>query len=66
MGRAKGNLIENLATLPWPAGVVFGVGGFFAIRTPTAEETHSDPVSGLWSQLKEEGHVEEQSWGAYK
>ena len=33
MGRAKGNLIENLATLPWPADVVFGVGGFFAIRT---------------------------------
>lgn len=33
MGRAKGNLIENLATLPWPAGVVFGVGTFFAIRT---------------------------------
>jgi len=32
MGRAKGNLIENLATLPWPAGVVFGVGAFFAIR----------------------------------
>ena len=33
MGRAKGNLIKELATLPWPAGVVFGVGGFFAIRT---------------------------------
>ena len=33
MGRAKGNLIENLATLPWPASVIFGVGGFFAIRT---------------------------------
>ena len=33
VGRAKGNLIENLATLPWPAGVVFGVGTFFAIRT---------------------------------
>jgi len=32
MGRAKGNLIKELATLPWPAGVVFGVGGFFAIR----------------------------------
>ena len=33
MGRAKGNLIGNLATLPWLAGVAFGVGGFFAIRT---------------------------------
>ena len=33
MGRAKGNQIENLATLPWPVGAVFGVGGFFAIRT---------------------------------
>jgi restriction system protein len=32
MGRAKGNLVKELATLPWPAGVVFGVGGFFAIR----------------------------------
>ena len=32
MGRAKGNLIGNLATLPWPVGVVFGVGAFFAIR----------------------------------
>lgn len=44
MGRAKGNLIENLATLPWPAGVVFGVGGFFAIRTSAAEKTHSGLV----------------------
>jgi hypothetical protein len=33
MGRAKGNLIENLATLPWPAGVVFDVGEFFAIHS---------------------------------
>lgn len=33
MGRAKGNLIKELATLPWSAGVIFGVGGFFAIRT---------------------------------
>jgi len=32
LGRAKGNLIENLATLPWPVGVVFGVSAFFAIR----------------------------------
>jgi len=32
MGRAKGNLIEELATLPWQAGVIFGVGGFFAMR----------------------------------
>jgi len=32
MGRAKGNLIEHLVTLPWPAGVVFGVGAFFAVR----------------------------------
>ena len=33
MGRAKGNLIKDLATLPWPVCVAFGVGGFFAIRT---------------------------------
>ena len=43
MGRAKGNLIENLATLPWPAGVVFGVGGFFGIRTPLLRRMHSAP-----------------------
>lgn len=32
MGRAKGDLIEGLAMLPWPAGIVFGAGGFFAVR----------------------------------
>jgi hypothetical protein len=32
MGRAKGNLIEGLAMLPWPAGIAFGVGGFFTVR----------------------------------
>ena len=32
MGRAKGNPIKELAILPWPVGVVFGVGGFLAIR----------------------------------
>lgn len=32
MGRAKGNLLDTLAALPWPAGVVFGVGGFVALR----------------------------------
>ena len=32
MGRAKGNLVDNLAALPWPAGVAFGVGGFAAVR----------------------------------
>ena len=33
MGRAKGNPIKELAPLPWPVCVAFGVGGFFAIRT---------------------------------
>ena len=42
VGRAKGNLIENLATLPWPAGVVFVVGGFFTVRRLLLKETHSD------------------------
>jgi len=32
MARAKGSLIEDLAALPWPAGVVFGIGGFVALR----------------------------------
>ena len=32
MGRAKGNLLDTLAALPWPAGVVFGIGGFVALR----------------------------------
>lgn len=32
MGRAKGNLIDALAALPWPAGVVFGIGGFVFVR----------------------------------
>lgn len=44
MGRAKGNLIENLATLPWPAGVVYGVGAFFAIRILLSTGTRSDSV----------------------
>lgn len=34
MGYAKGNLINELAALPWPAGVSFGVGRFFAIVAP--------------------------------
>ena len=33
MGRAKGNLTKELATLRWPAGVVFGVGAFLATST---------------------------------
>jgi len=44
MGRAKGNLIGNFATLPWPAGVVFGVDRFFAICTSLSRRTHSDPL----------------------
>ena len=32
MGRAKGNLIKEFATLSWKESVVFGMGGFFAIR----------------------------------
>ena len=45
MGRAKGNLIENLTTLPWSAGAVFGVVGVLAVsmwvpakRTPTCAD----------------------------
>lgn len=32
MGRKKGNLIDALAALPWPVGVVFGIGGFVFVR----------------------------------
>lgn len=32
MRRAKRNLIADIASLSWPAGVVFGVGGFAAVR----------------------------------
>jgi restriction system protein len=32
MGRSKGSLIDALASLPWPVGIVFGIGGFAAIR----------------------------------
>lgn len=32
MARKKGNLIEALAVLPWPLGVIFGIGGFLAVR----------------------------------
>lgn len=32
MGRKKGGLIADIAALPWPAGIIFGVGGFAAVR----------------------------------
>lgn len=32
MGRRKGGLIDALAALPWPASVIFGLGGFLAVR----------------------------------
>ncbi|WP_300615838.1 restriction endonuclease [Dokdonella sp.] len=32
MDRAKGSLIDALAALPWPAGVIFGAGGFAFVR----------------------------------
>ena len=32
MGRANGGLIDVFAGLPWPMGVIFGIGGFLAVR----------------------------------
>jgi restriction system protein len=31
MGRAKKGIVEDLASLPWPVGIVFGVGCFYAL-----------------------------------
>jgi len=47
MGRAKGNLIKELATLPWPAGVVFGVGTFFAIRALAPMFAKGNPIAPI-------------------
>jgi restriction system protein len=32
MGRTKAGLIDGLAVLPWPVGVIFGIGGFILVR----------------------------------
>lgn len=44
MGRKKGGLIEDLAKLPWPVGVVFGVGCFAAIRFGSSA-AHGNPFA---------------------
>lgn len=45
MGRKKGGLIEDLAKLPWPVGVVFGVGCFAAIRLGLPTVAHGNPFA---------------------
>jgi restriction system protein len=45
MRRAKGGLIEDLAKLPWPVGVVFGVGMFAAIRFGIPAFVHGSPFA---------------------
>jgi len=45
MGRAKGKLVDNLAALPWPAGVVSGVGGFAAVRFGLPAMLHGNPFA---------------------
>jgi restriction system protein len=45
MGRKKGGLIEDLAKLPWPVGVVFGVGFFVAIRFGLPAAVHGNPFA---------------------
>jgi restriction system protein len=45
MGRKKGGLIEDLAKLPWPVGVIFGVGCFAAIRLGLPAIVHGNPFA---------------------
>ncbi len=45
MGRAKGNLIDALAVLPWPVGVVFGIVGFVALRFGLPAMLHGNPFA---------------------
>ncbi|HST28806.1 MAG TPA: restriction endonuclease, partial [Rudaea sp.] len=45
MGRAKKGIVEDLASLPWPAGVVFGVGIFAAIRFGLPAVVHGNPFA---------------------
>lgn len=45
MGRAKGGLTEDLSKLPWPAGVVFGVGAFLVARYAPLAIPHGNPFA---------------------
>ena len=45
MGRAKGGLIEDLSKLPWPAGVIFGVGAFLVVRYAPLAISHGNPFA---------------------
>lgn len=45
MGRAKGSLIEDLSKMPWPVGIVFGVGCFAAIRLGLPAVLHGNPFA---------------------
>lgn len=45
MGRAKGGLIDGLSKLPWPAGVVFGVGAFLVVRYAPLAISHGNPFA---------------------
>jgi restriction system protein len=45
MGRKKSGLIEDLARLPWPAGVVFGVGAFLVVRYAPLAIPHGNPFA---------------------
>ena len=45
MGRAKGGLTEDLSKLPWPVGIVFGVGCFAAIRLGLPAVLHGSPFA---------------------
>jgi restriction system protein len=45
MGRAKKGIVEDLASLPWPVGVIFGVGCFAAIRLGLPAIVHGNPFA---------------------
>lgn len=45
MERAKANLIDTLAALPWPAGVIFGIGGFVFVRFGLPAMLRGNPLA---------------------
>ena len=52
MGRGRKNLLDDLAVLPWPMGLVVGVLGFLAIRygVPAWLSTQAGPFAQAFAQ----------------
>ena len=58
MGRATAGLVDAIGGLPWPMGVIFGVGGFLAVRFGLPVALQGDlfapaiqPIANLMSWL---------------